>query len=512
MVPRVAQRGHSFKDAGLYYLHDKGALTTERVAWTHTHNLPTDNPEKAFRWMAHTSMSAERLKSGAGVARTGRKTSAGSVYSFSLAWHPEQSPEKEQMLNAAFETLNRFGLKDHQAVMVAHQETDHPHVHVICNLVNPNDGRTAVPSYDFLKFSTWAEEEEHKHDKIYCEERVKNNERRRNSAKKNRDYGLVKHREKKAEPAQQIQDIYNMSDSGKAFAAALNEAGFTLARGDRRGFVLVDKRGKIYSLSRQLQSQRAGDIKARLSDIDEKSLPEAQILSNERLFFDRDQYEVNWQNDLSDAALKAAQSQAKTQNEAQFKEEHKQELHDMLDSEDRQLPKPNLLRQLEVYRSQTYQSLAEEHDALIEWGRIVQNERSKFNLYLEETYRRNELVKKIETLQNQAQEANTILGRTTGRLRKIQEDLEVQRQSLENVDWRMEEARQNHEIMLEKKHPKPDVEALQRQQWEKERLIKLEAFRHAAAKDNPQLDKDDLSPTALPKKDLGKGQGLDYER
>lgn len=34
MVPRIAKRRQSFKGAGLYYLHDKGAMTAERVTWT----------------------------------------------------------------------------------------------------------------------------------------------------------------------------------------------------------------------------------------------------------------------------------------------------------------------------------------------------------------------------------------------------------------------------------------------------------------------------------------------
>lgn len=43
MIPRVAKSGRSFKGAALYYLHDKGALTSDRVAFIETANLPTDN-------------------------------------------------------------------------------------------------------------------------------------------------------------------------------------------------------------------------------------------------------------------------------------------------------------------------------------------------------------------------------------------------------------------------------------------------------------------------------------
>ncbi|MBB4375253.1 hypothetical protein GGD63_008102 [Bradyrhizobium sp. cir1] len=45
MVPKVAGKGRSFMGAGMYYLHDKKAETSERVAFTYTVNLPTRDPE-----------------------------------------------------------------------------------------------------------------------------------------------------------------------------------------------------------------------------------------------------------------------------------------------------------------------------------------------------------------------------------------------------------------------------------------------------------------------------------
>ena len=47
-----------------------------------------------------------------------------------------------------------------------------------------------------------------------------------------------------------LRRCWEQSDSRTAFAAALWEEGFMLARGDRRGFVAVDASGKIWSLSR----------------------------------------------------------------------------------------------------------------------------------------------------------------------------------------------------------------------------------------------------------------------
>ncbi|MCK0197426.1 relaxase/mobilization nuclease domain-containing protein [Ancylobacter sp. 6x-1] len=53
------------------------------------------------------------------------------------------------------------------------------------------------------------------------------------------------------------------SDSAEAFTAALKERGFWLAQGDRRGFVALDYKGNVYSLSRWLDV-KGKELQARL--------------------------------------------------------------------------------------------------------------------------------------------------------------------------------------------------------------------------------------------------------
>lgn len=93
MVPKVAARGRSFKGAGLYYLHDKKADTKERVAFTHTENLPTRDPEKAIKCMAWTFMRQNEIKARSGASTKGRKLTD-PVYTYSLAWHPDQASRR----------------------------------------------------------------------------------------------------------------------------------------------------------------------------------------------------------------------------------------------------------------------------------------------------------------------------------------------------------------------------------------------------------------------------------
>ena len=251
MIPRVASRGHSFVGAGAYYLHDKGASTNDRVAWTYTHNLPTNDASKAINYMAYTAMHSDQLKNQAGVKNTGRKAKAGSVYSYSLAWHPEENPLPDYMQAKALETLSLLGLSEHEAVLVAHQETDHSHVHVIVNLVHPETGKTAVVYKDRVKLSQWAEEYEKQKGKIYCEERVANNEIRKGQIPPE-EKKLTKGKEEQLNRANLIHELYKTSDSGQAFQAALSENGYALATGNRRDYVIIDEAGKIHSLTRHL--------------------------------------------------------------------------------------------------------------------------------------------------------------------------------------------------------------------------------------------------------------------
>lgn len=175
MVPKLHPKGSSFAGAAAYLLHDKDrADTAERVEWTATRNLSTDNPHVGWRVMVATARDQNRLKEHAGIANTGRKSSK-HVLHLTLSWHPEQNPTKEQMLEAADGALAALKASDRQALIVAHNDELHPHIHLMINRVSPRDGRLLSSSNDRLALSKWAESYERDHGKIYCDERVLNN-------------------------------------------------------------------------------------------------------------------------------------------------------------------------------------------------------------------------------------------------------------------------------------------------------------------------------------------------
>ncbi len=173
MVPAITACGRSFRGAALYYAHDKRRdgeavrLTTGRVAWVETVNLPTGDPERAWRIMAHTALAQGHLKATAGTKATGRKLK-NPVFAYSLAWHPGERPTKAQMMDAARESLKTQGLEEHQAIILCHTDEPQAHVHIIVNRVHPATGKAATLSNSKLKLSQWAEGYERERGKVLC--------------------------------------------------------------------------------------------------------------------------------------------------------------------------------------------------------------------------------------------------------------------------------------------------------------------------------------------------------
>ena len=536
MTPKIAKRGHSFLGASAYYLNNKKDQANERsrVEWTHTYNHSTDDPQKALNRMAYTAMRADKLKHQAGVSKKGRKATAGAVYTFSLSYHEEQNPTEQDMKNDAFSALEFLGLKDHQAVMVAHNDTDHPHVHVICNLVNPVNGRTKQMSLDRNKFSEWAEEHERKHGKIYCPERVKNNEKRRQLKLENeghaksdteRKSGFVKHREKKIDKGQ-IQNLYQQSDSAKAFQAALKDAGYELAKGDRRGLVLVDNTGKVHSLSRQMKGlwkkdkstgEWKGGLQERFDDFKDLEINSVEMVKSNLAkdentqapeFIDKEQDNIERIKKELDAQDEHGKTQAKSPQKKQTRKTQKSLQSELDLSEGNKKDKPKKSKskspsvandkgdpkrvEKDIYAEAEYKSFADEFDDKIGFDRTINEMRRTFQKSLDDDKDYQELLKNIEDLKKLIAKTDTIIGRTLGSHKQHLKDLADKQKTLDNANWRREEQHQANEKKIEAMIAGREAE--RKRQFELEQKARLEAYKKDRKQSPPKPDNDNQTP------------------
>lgn len=177
MIPRIHNRGADFRRACWYILHAQGKTSDDRVLWTHTANLSEVAVDDAWRPMYETWKERTALKRAAGVDLRGRDNKE-PVFHFTLAWAHDEKPSPEHMRETALSALKALGLEEHQAVLAAHSDKEHLHVHVIVNTVHPVTGRTARLQNSKWTLSYWAEDYEREHG-IKVEQRIKNNEERR---------------------------------------------------------------------------------------------------------------------------------------------------------------------------------------------------------------------------------------------------------------------------------------------------------------------------------------------
>jgi Relaxase/Mobilisation nuclease domain len=180
VIVKILSAGKSFKGLATYLTHDPKAKTQDRVAWTHTLNLANDHVPSAVDELIWTSRHAELLKQEAGIRAGGRATE-NAVKHLSLNWAPEDKPTKEHMIEATGDFLTHMKWQEHQAIIVAHEDKAHAHVHVMLNVVHPETGLRLNDDFERRRAQTWALEYERENGRIHCEQRLLNADERENS-------------------------------------------------------------------------------------------------------------------------------------------------------------------------------------------------------------------------------------------------------------------------------------------------------------------------------------------
>ena len=203
-------------------------------------------------------------------------------YLFSLSLNP---PKSAKVSIATFEKVigeieRRMGLSGQQRAVVFHEKKGRRHAHCVWSRIDVEKMRAISLSHYKLRLRDISRE-------LYLEHGWE------------MPAGLIDARDRdplnytgaeasqakrvKRDPAELkklFKSCWTTSDSRAAFASALWEQGFCLARGDRRGFVAVDVDGEVYSLSLWLDI-KAKKLRARLGEFsDLPSVEEAIELLN----------------------------------------------------------------------------------------------------------------------------------------------------------------------------------------------------------------------------------------
>jgi hypothetical protein len=122
----VSSSGSSFGKLANYLVHDR-TDGLDRVAWSATRNLPTDDVRLATQFMRATAAENTRVQQ--------------PVYHLAVSFHPDDVVTRPIMERVADRLLTDLKLCQHQVVIVAHGDRDHPHMHLMANRIHPTSGR-----------------------------------------------------------------------------------------------------------------------------------------------------------------------------------------------------------------------------------------------------------------------------------------------------------------------------------------------------------------------------------
>jgi hypothetical protein len=171
-----------------------------------------------------------------------------------------------------------LGLDGQPRAVVMHEKHGRQHIHVVWQRTDI-DTMTMVPdSYNYVAHerASLALENEFGHEHVPGKHAKRDREKQPAFPKEKINHAEWQQAERAGIDPRQFKEtitaLYQHSDSGQAFQAALDERGLIVAKG-RRDYVIVAEDGQVYSLARQISGVREKDLRAFMADVDRESIP-----------------------------------------------------------------------------------------------------------------------------------------------------------------------------------------------------------------------------------------------
>lgn len=205
-------------------------------------------------------------------------------------YHAQINPEKGDRLTPeqwrqAVDTLEKnLKLEGHQRVVFEHVKDGRQHYHVVWNRVDIDTLKAVNMGNNYKAHEKTGVELEKAFGLEQLERRPNlQGGRRSDRAPESWEYRQAEHtglnpRAMKAE----VKALREASANGKAFAGALAEHGYILAKGKSRDFIVIDSAGEPHSLGR-FAGMKADELREFMRDVDRAKLPtEQQVKAADR--------------------------------------------------------------------------------------------------------------------------------------------------------------------------------------------------------------------------------------
>ena len=199
------------------------------------------------------------------------------LYHANIDPQPPYRLTPEQRMEAIDALEEKLGLSGHQRVVVMHEKYGRQHFHIVWTRINLDQMKSVSDSHNYRKHEEVARDLERRfeHERVqgaHAErEGVERPDRTPSRAELRQEERTgIKGKDVKIA----VTAAFKSCDNAFAFHAALNDAGYVLATGDRRDFVIVDHAGGIHSLARRIDGMKAAELREFMAPIDRENLPD----------------------------------------------------------------------------------------------------------------------------------------------------------------------------------------------------------------------------------------------
>jgi hypothetical protein len=235
---------------------------------------------------------------------------------YSLSINPSHPLSRAQYMAAIDHIEDRLGLTGQPRAIVFHVKDAREHAHVVWSRIDIDTMKAIPISHDRMKLRTCARELAHAYGLSLPPGLAED----RGDARFEKTRQITFAEKAMAEASgitpearrSAITALFHASDSTESFRDGLERAGYVLAQGQRRAYVVVDRAGHVHALARQIDCVRTRDVKARLEALPPESLPtveqaQAQQAARDKALMERLREQARARGAKSAADLDAKQ-------------------------------------------------------------------------------------------------------------------------------------------------------------------------------------------------------------
>ena len=238
-------------------------------------------------------------------------------------YHANISPDNyamtlKQWLRCVEVLEKELGLTGQPRTIIMHMKYGREHIHVVWQRTDIDTMTLRSDSQNYMAHerASMTLEEEFGHEMVPGKHAKRDREQQPEFPRAKYDMAEAQQFERNNIDPEQFKitltEIYRQSDTAQAFKAALEDNGLILATGDKRGFVIVDQEGEVYSLSRQLLDVKAKELKQFLKNVGQ--LPNVELATEIQEFKKtlRQSLPEHWPDQLEPPQQKTPQAQKST--------------------------------------------------------------------------------------------------------------------------------------------------------------------------------------------------------